>query len=132
MNWYKKSEELSADAFCRGYCTEFAIALHRITAWPIFIFNEVVKEDEEEYYNLVHATVKSPNGKYVDARGFRTEQEIANNLLATDTTPLEKYKIENVSENDLYASTEVIEEAIKEAEFFISKHHKLLGIGVRK
>jgi len=129
MNWYKKSQKLNPDCFCRGYCAEFAIALHRLTGWPTIAFNEVVKEDGEEYYNLVHTVVKSPNGKYVDVRGIRTEQEIANNLLATDATPLKDYKLENVSEEDLYASTEINEVAIEEAEFFISKHRKLLGIG---
>ena len=128
MNWYKISQKMDANAFCRGYCTEFAIALHRLTGWPIVVFNEVVKEDDEYYFNLVHVAVKSPSGKYVDVRGARTEQEIANNLLKTDATPLKDYKIESVSEEDLYAATEVNEVAIEEAEFFISKNHKLLGI----
>ena len=127
--WYKKAQKINGDQFCRGYCAEFALALHRITGWQVVAFNELEYDDneEEEYGIPCHYALRSPSGKYADARGLRTEKEIANNLMASDATPLQKYNVENLTENDLLASSEIIDEMVNEAEKFISKNRKLWG-----
>ena len=119
---------LNADAFCRGYCAELALALHRYTGWPIAVFNEVVKEDGEEFENFVHATCKASGGRYADARGFRGEQEIIRNLLGITGIKIERYSVSIVSEEDLENETNIDQDALEDAEFFIMKNLKLWGL----
>ena len=126
----KKSQQFTADSFCRGYCAEFAIALHYETGWPIVAFNEVLWDEsmEEEYTGLVHATVRAPNGKYANARGMRTEAEIARSLLNSMAKPLDKYVTENITPEDLEAETTIYPEVVEEAERFIAKNKRLWGL----
>ncbi len=124
----KKSQNLNADAFCQGYCSELAIALHRYTGWPIAVFNEVVLEDGEEFENLVHATCKTPSGKYADARGIRSEQTIIGSLLGITGVKIERYSVSVVSEDDLECETNIDEYALEEAEFFVKNNLNLWGL----
>ena len=125
-------QRLNADAFCRGYCAEFALALHEYTGWPIAVFNEVVDEDGEEFGNLVHATCKAPNGKYADARGFRGEKEIMGNLLGITGVKVKRHVVEIVSEDDLEGITSIEEAALEDARIFISKNLNLWGLGNKR
>lgn len=122
----------NASYFCRGYCAEFSIALHRLTGWPIVVFNEVVDEDGEEFENLVHAAVKAPNGKYADARGFRSEAEMMSKMLGSLGNKVLRHSISPSSEYDLESITEIFPEAIEQAEAFIQHNLKLWGLNKRK
>ncbi|GAG62391.1 unnamed protein product [marine sediment metagenome] len=135
MKIYRISE--SGDMFCRGYCPEFAIALHRLTGYPIYVFNEIetfefeddgnLLEEEDINYLLAHVAVKLPDGRFMDARGIRSEQEIGMNILGSDATPLPNYKLLPYSEDDLYAEQEIVEEVIDMAIDYIKKHKTLFN-----
>tara|TARA_R110000824_G_scaffold148242_3_gene317873 strand:+ start:59057 stop:59467 length:411 start_codon:yes stop_codon:yes gene_type:complete len=133
MKIYKIAQH--GDMFCTGYCPEFAIALHRLTGLPIYVFNEIeIDEDEiddeygiDENYILVHVAVKLTDGRFVDARGIRSEEEIASNLMASDTTPLTGYKLIPYTENELFDEQSIENEAISLADDFIKNNTKLFG-----
>lgn len=132
----RKPERFDAGYFCRGYCPEFAIALHKATGWPIVVFNELIKDEDEgeEYGVLAHAACRSPDGRYADARGLRDEATIAANMLGSDAEPLKpgEWRVEDSSAEDLEASQEITEEALEQAYEFIRRNGKLWGLDGRK
>lgn len=125
---------MTADAFCRGYCAEFAVALNEETGWPIVAFKEYLWDDmnEEEYTGLVHATVRAPNGQFADARGLRSEEEIAKNLLNSMAKPLDKYTTETMTADELEMETTIYPEALEEARAFIERNKRLWNLGGKK
>lgn len=76
------SEEIRPEMFTRGYCAEFALALHDATDWPLRVFLEV-EDDEwgEESAGLVHAGCLAPNGQFADVRGLRDIDVVRANCL---------------------------------------------------
>lgn len=119
-----KKASVNLDMFVRGYCAEFALALHEKTGFPIVSFEE---EDFDGYTMSIHYAVKDPSGKIIDARGLRTQDEIIDNLYKTDGTPAtpEEIKIRELSVNDLEAETEINEEAFEIAVNYLNKNKKV-------
>jgi predicted nucleotidyltransferase/8-oxo-dGTP pyrophosphatase MutT (NUDIX family) len=130
-----KGARLDAGSFCRGYCPEFAIALHEATGWPIVVFNELVRDEAEgeEYGILAHAACRAPDGRYADARGLRDEATVAANMLGSDAEPLKPggWRIEDSSVEDLEASQEIAGEALEQARRFIRRNRKLWGLATQ-
>lgn len=76
--------DLSKHNFNCGDCDVYAIALHRVYGYPLYIVNGYHKEedwDEEEGYTEydsepAHIVVKLPNGNYMDSDGEVTEEQL--------------------------------------------------------
>ena len=76
--------DLSEHNFNCGDCDVYAIALHRVYGYPLYIVNGYHKEedwDEEEGYTEydsepAHIVVKLPNGNYMDSDGEVTEEQL--------------------------------------------------------
>jgi hypothetical protein len=125
MNWYTASKE---NKFCRGYCAEFAIALQRLTGWEMVEFCEIEKEDDEEFLLMIHAACRTPDGKFADVRGIRSEQEISMNLMGSNLNPAKEYKTKNTTERDMENEQTIYEELINEATEYIIKNCKKYGL----
>lgn len=118
------------DRFTRGYCVEFAIALHQKTGWPLKVFVELEEPElsgdespeekqkaiDERGFYLIHACCETPNGFLIDARGPRREKDIRKNLLLCDLRPAadfpELVELRSMTVEDLEANFGVEEEAL--------------------
>ncbi len=67
--WNPRKDDISR--FTEGDCHVFAAAVHRLTGWPIHVFN-----DEGTPY--LHAFVVAPDGKAVDIMGVRSMEDLLN------------------------------------------------------
>lgn len=105
-----------------GDCEIYAIALHKLYGHPLYVVNGYYKEpdwDEEMGWTAYfdepcHVVVKLPNGKYLDAQGEITEDELKKACLFANE--VEYIKIEPISEEEakyLYTSEDK-EDEIKE------------------
>jgi hypothetical protein len=105
MKYLRTYEEMNFD-FNYGNCNVYAIALHRLYDYPLYVVNLYFKEDEwEEQVELgdpyfydhetAHVCVKLPNGKYLDSDGEFEEDKLIE-LCMTDYT--EYVKIEAITE----------------------------------
>lgn len=102
------------------------IALHGVTGWPIVSFNEIdTSDDGETYESFVHFALRTPDGRYADARGIRTEAEIASNLLNSNARPLDNYTITDVTVRDIEYMANPEDEVTDMAIKFISSHRNL-------
>jgi hypothetical protein len=117
--------------FTCGYCAEFAFALHQYTGWPLGAFKEIEKEDEDEYYSLIHAFCYHPSGHIADVRGIRTREEVVKNLIygdlseaSSDTTRLSEEQL-SIGDLENEQGFGFNEEAIEKAQEFIEKHKNL-------
>lgn len=124
----KKIASINPRMFSQGYCAEFAIALHELTGYPIFSFDEILYDDfmEEKYPQFLHYAVKHPSGKYLDVKGLRTEKEIINNLISYNNTPVdpEKITVQAKSLEDVESEVSLEDEALELAREYISKNKK--------
>ena len=70
-----------------GDCNLYAIALHKLSGYPLYTVRGFYREDDWEevvemgydfgyYHEDGHVVVKAPNGKYVDSEGEYTEKEL--------------------------------------------------------
>jgi 8-oxo-dGTP pyrophosphatase MutT (NUDIX family)/RNA:NAD 2'-phosphotransferase (TPT1/KptA family)/GNAT superfamily N-acetyltransferase len=64
------AEEDPAHYYAHGACFVYAVALNKLTGWPIFTIG-----DPEEGAAL-HSVVKKPNGKFFDSKGESTLQQL--------------------------------------------------------
>lgn len=98
--------DLSEHNFNCGDCDVYAIALHRIYGYPLYVVNGYFKEDdwnEEEgytsYFNEpAHIVVKLPNGNYMDSDGEITEQQLKDDCGFGNK--IEYIKIEEITEEE--------------------------------
>lgn len=89
-----------------GDCEIYAIALHRLYGHPLYVVNGYYKEpdwDEEMGWiayldEPCHVVVKLPNGKYLDAQGETTENDLKKACLFSNE--VEYIKIEPISEEE--------------------------------
>ena len=59
------SRHIVLDAFTNGNCHSFALALHKLTGWPMF---GLYKDDE--YPDIPHhIVVRTPRGAFLDVQG---------------------------------------------------------------
>lgn len=105
-----------------GDCEIYAIALHRLYGHPLYVVNGYYKEpdwNEEMGWTAYldepcHVVVKLPNGKYLDAQGEITEDDLKKDCLFSNE--VEYIKIEPIGEEEakyLY-TVEDKEDEIKE------------------
>lgn len=89
-----------------GDCEIYAIALHRLYGYPLYVVNGYYKEpdwDEEMGWTAYldepcHVVVKLPNGKYLDANGETSEEKLKKDCLFSNE--VEYIKIEPISEEE--------------------------------
>ena len=133
----RKKLEQHLDRYRYGLCAEFAVALHRLTGWPLGAFydTEKDKEDGTEYTGLSHAFVTHPSGKIVDCYGLRDKAYVRQCCEAGLKTFMgvgdDHYITEQaVSENDLEnESMEGIhQDIVQEATQWILKNPARYGI----
>lgn len=133
-NFFTLYTENSQHFFTCGYCAEFAASLHNFTGWDIGVFKEIEKEDDDEYYSLIHAFLYTPDGRIADVRGIRNREQVIDNLLYGDqtdaTSDLSRLSEERISIEDLENEQGFgfNEAAIEKAEKFIIKNKKLWNI----
>lgn len=65
--------------YMHGRCGDFAIALHDVIGWPI----KAVIEDDNVFDGATggaahHWVVQAPDGRYLDAEGWKTEEDLLN------------------------------------------------------
>lgn len=65
-------DEPARRCFTQGQCHSMALALHAATGWPLFIWCWAEDFDMDEW---THATVRHPEGFYVDINGAWDEHE---------------------------------------------------------
>jgi hypothetical protein len=98
--------DLSKHNFNCGDCDVYAIALHRVYGYPLYIVNGYHKEedwDEEEGYTEydsepAHIVVKLPNGNYMDSDGEVTEEQLKADCAFGNK--IEYIKIEPITEQE--------------------------------
>lgn len=98
--------DLSKHNFNCGDCDVYAIALHRVYGYPLYIVNGYYKEDDwdEEagytgYYNEpAHIVVKLSNGNYMDSDGEVTEEQLKADCAFGNK--IEYIKIEPITEQE--------------------------------
>ena len=103
---YKLFESKFTDNFNCGDCDVYAIALHRVYGYPLYIVNGYHKEedwDEEEGYTEydsepAHIVVKLPNGNYMDSDGEVTEEQLKADCVFGNK--VEYIKIEPITEQE--------------------------------
>jgi len=88
-----------------GDCDIYAIALHRIYGYPLYVVNGYFKEDDwdEEGFTEydrepAHIVVKLPNGNYMDSNGEVTEDELKEDCAFGNN--IEYIKIEEITEQE--------------------------------
>lgn len=59
---------IGVDEALEGHCHSFAVALHRITGWPLWGAWKT-SDDGDEDGRLVHIAVEHPDGQLIDANG---------------------------------------------------------------
>lgn len=106
--------ESSSDIFARGYCAEFALALHQITGLQIVSFDESIMDDDELYESSVHYACRKGQWFY-DCRGKRRKAEIAYHLHDSNLQPLDKYTIRKLSSDDLENEGFINDDALQQA-----------------
>lgn len=98
--------DLSKHNFNCGDCDVYAIALHRVYGYPLYIVNGYHKEedwDEEEGYTEydsepAHIVVKLPNGNYMDSDGEVTEEQLKADCAFGNK--IEYIRIESITEQE--------------------------------
>jgi len=89
-----------------GDCDIYAIALHRLYNYPIYVINGYYKEpDSNEEMGWIgywdehaHVIVKLPNGNYLDSNGESSGEDLKNKCLFANE--IEYIKIEPISEEE--------------------------------
>lgn len=122
--------DLSEHNFNCGDCDVYAIALHKIYGYPLYVVNGYFKEDdwnEEEgytgYWNEpAHIVVKLPNGNYMDSDGEITEQQLKADCAFSNK--VEYIKIEEITEEEamhVYSGEDQEEDIERVVKFIKSK-----------
>ena len=92
--------------FLDGECYAFAIALHRALGWPIY---GLATED----HSVRHACVRTPHGKYFDARGEVSDKDLGRPFSAPEPLTLRP-----ITEETLEAVRPVHERTIVQARHY--------------
>jgi hypothetical protein len=95
--------------FRQGDCDLYAVALHRLYGYPLYVVRNYYPngeyEPDEEDYNLYgidteecHIVVKLPNGNFLDSDGEISEKKLIKQCLFGNK--IGKIKIERISEEE--------------------------------
>lgn len=107
--------------YCRGYCGEFAVALHRVFGYKLGGFYEKESDDWGTTFSMIHLFAYHPTDKnlVIDARGIRPKETVKSSLISfTGKTP-KKLVERRTTENDIDAeggeglNKELVDEAIE-------------------
>jgi len=76
--------DFSKHNFNLGDCDIYAVALHRLHGYPLYVIRGYFLEEEwggerEWDYEDSHIIVKLPNGNYMDSDGEQTEETLKSN-----------------------------------------------------
>lgn len=111
--------DLSKHNFNHGDCDIYAVSLHRLYGYPLYIVRGWFLEpewggDREYDYEDSHVVVKLPNGNYMDSDGETTESDLRQNCAFGNN--IDKITFEQVSEEEALStfSCEDQEPAIKQ------------------
>ncbi len=97
--------DLSKHSFTSGDCDIYAVSLHRLYGYPLYVvrgwyLEPDLGQDEREWeYEDSHAVVKLPNGNYLDSHGETTEAELRQNCAFSND--IAKITFEPVSEGEM-------------------------------
>ena len=84
-----KEEEIKR-VFIYGNCHSFALAVHKLTGWPLL---GVFRPSDMRDGMPSHVIVEDPLGRYVDIEGFRYPQEFEEDWHATSIKPVNPWHI---------------------------------------
>lgn len=122
--------DLSKHNFNHGDCDIYAVSLHRLYGYPLYVvrgwFLEPEWGGERGYdYEDSHIIVKLPNGNYMDSDGETTESDLRQNCAFGND--IEKITFEPVSEEEALStfSCENQEPAIKQVMNYINLKNDL-------
>jgi len=115
MKYLKRYNENIINYYPGGYqhggCNVYAIALHKLSGYPLYTVRGFYREDDWEevlkmgyefgyYHEDGHVVVKAPNGKYIDSESEYTEEELID---ATGFGPhIERIEIVPLTELEAY------------------------------
>ncbi len=75
--------DFSKHSFTSGDCDIYAVSLHRLYGYPLYVvrgwYEDDLGEDNDFNYEDCHIVVKMPNGLYLDSEGEQGEQELRQN-----------------------------------------------------
>jgi hypothetical protein len=91
-------EEIKNFHFNSGDCDIYAISLHRLYNYPLFVIRGYYLEDGELNYEDAHIMVKLPNGKYLDSNGEQTKEEILPKAMFSNK--ISKVEIVSINEEE--------------------------------
>jgi len=95
--------DFSKHSFNSGDCDIYAVALHRLHGYPLYVVRGHFLEDEwggerEWDFEDAHIVVKLPNGNFLDSSGESTEQEMKD--LSLFNNKIEKITLDPISESE--------------------------------
>jgi hypothetical protein len=99
------------DSFLDGLCYEFAIAIHKLTHWPIF---GLLHEN-----TFRHVFLKPERRQYFDARGFVKRKDLATPF--NDLPSGRRLRIASISPNELMNLRELDDESVRFAMEYAGK-----------
>lgn len=125
----QEENHIDPSMFTQGYCAEYALALHNTTGFSIFVFEE--REEEQDPFDdfvswqFIHYVVKHPSGKYLDIRGLRTEEDILQNLLSFDGSPVNRdmVRVRETTPEEVEAEAFLNEDALRLAEKYVKDNY---------
>lgn len=72
--------DFSKHSFTTGDCDIYAVSLHRLHGYPLYVVRGWIKSDSEEddeiNYEDCHIVVKLPSGMFLDSRGEQSEMDL--------------------------------------------------------
>jgi len=84
----KSPAERVSHFYCMSDCGVFAVALQKVTGWPI----RSLGNDE---HGRIHSVVEAPDGRLLDASGWQTLRSLRKRHAAKDATLSEPGGVEN-------------------------------------
>jgi len=127
--------DLSKHNFNSGDCDIYAVSLHRLYGYPLYVvrgwFKDEFGEDGEFDFEDSHIVVKLSNGKFMDSEGETTEAELRQNTAYSND--IQKITFEPISEEEALStfSCENQEPAIKQIMNYIKSKKDLKEISIK-
>jgi GNAT superfamily N-acetyltransferase len=130
LGGFEDDYDFSKHNFNSGDCDIYAVSLHRLYGYPLYVVRGWYLEPEwggerEWDYEDSHVVVKLPNGKYLDSEGETTEAELRQNTAYSND--IQKITFEPLTEEEALSifSCEDQELAIKQVMKYIKSKKKL-------
>lgn len=101
---------INPDMFARGYCAEFALALHELYGYELVSFDEHCDDD---FSCAIHYAARV-GGIIVDVRGRRSVEDVVQSLWSCERQRYvlpEEVTVREVTAHEVECETEIVEEA---------------------